>query len=76
MQKFSELLQVVFILFLSVYLYDCVDYSVLFNNSQPEGKVPGEKVTLADVVSPPGECMARLSFWVSEFFKFFVLCIY
>ena len=63
-QRFSELLQVVFILFLLVYLYDCVDYQALFNN-KPESKGLNHKVTLSEVLHPPGQCMTKLSFWVS-----------
>jgi len=60
-QRFSELLQVVFILFLSVYLLDCVDYQTLFNN-KPESKGLNHKVTLSEVLHPPGQCMTKLSF--------------
>ena len=65
-QRFSELFQVVFILFLSVYLIDCVDYQALFNN-KPESKGLNHKVTLSEVLHPPGQCMTKLSFWVSIF---------
>lgn len=65
-QKFSDLLQVAFILFLSVYLVDCVNYDVLFSNKVPDGKAAGAKVTMADVVLPPAECLSTLSFktWI------------
>ena len=67
LQKISELLQVVFILFLSVYLCDCVNYQKLFNNL-PEQKALNQKVTLNDVLSPPGECMTKFSFGVRNHF--------
>ncbi len=66
LQKIFELFQVVFIIFLCVYAVGCVDYDVLFNKVPPEGKVPGQKVTISDVVRPAGECMTQFSFSVSR----------
>lgn len=73
-QRFSELLQVVFILFLSVYLLDCVDYQTLFNN-KPESKGLNHKVTLSEVLHPPGQCMTKLSFSVSILNKLLLINI-
>jgi autophagy-related protein 9 len=60
-QRTSELLQVLFILFFTVYLANCVNYDVLFNNKLADGKKFGEKITISDVASPPGECMSKMS---------------
>ena len=46
------------------YLFECVDYNVLFNNKAPKGKTHGEKVLLSDVTTPFGECAAKFSFKV------------
>ena len=70
LQRTSELLQVMFILFFTVYLFDCVNYDVLFNNAPAVGKKIGDKITLADVASPPGQCMTKLSPMVSLFDNF------
>ena len=61
LQKFFELVQVIFILFFTVYLVDGVNYDKLF---QP-GK--SEKVKLSDVLLPFSECLANMSFQVRIF---------
>ena len=55
---------------LSVYLFDCVDYEVLFRNKVPDGKITGDKVTLRDVLDAPGECMTKFSLGVSTIYVF------
>ena len=65
LQRFSELLQVVFILFLSVYLFECVDYDTLFSSKITK------KVTLSDVLDKPGQCMTKFSFGVSKVLTLF-----
>lgn len=69
LHKFSELFQVLFIVLLTVYLFQCVRYDVLFNNQPKELKVgaTGEKVTLADVTIPLGECSAGFGFYTFGF---------
>lgn len=61
-QKFFELVQVMFILFFTVYLFDCVDYDMLFGKTTPGDKEnPRTKVTLSDVFGAPGQCMTKMS---------------
>jgi len=69
LQKFCELAQVFFVILLTVYLCDCVNYQVLFTNKVP-GHSLGEKVHLSDVFeTSPTECIAKFSFkiWVFIF---------
>ena len=58
-QKFFELVQVIFILFFTVYLIDGVDYEKLFNVHGTS-----EKVKLVDVLKPITECLSNMSFQV------------
>jgi hypothetical protein len=56
---------------LTVYLFRCVRYDVLFNDNPKSPKGAGEKVTLADATIPLGTCIAEFPFSVSSltFFK-------
>ena len=49
---------------LITYLFECVNYNILFNIEAPPGKKHGEKVLLSDVTQPLGECAASFSFKV------------
>ena len=60
-QKFFELVQVIFILFFTVYLIDGVDYEKLFNVHGTS-----EKVKLVDVLKPITECLSNMSFQVMK----------
>ena len=63
-QKFCDLAQVFFVILLTVYLCDCVNYQVLFTNKVP-GHSLGEKVHLSDVFeTSPAQCIAKFSFKV------------
>ena len=50
---------------LITYLFECVNYNILFNIEAPPGKKHGEKVLLSDVAQPLGECAASFSFKVT-----------
>jgi hypothetical protein len=54
-----------FVVFLITYLFECVDYKILFNIEAPPGKKHGEKVLLNDVIIPFGECATKFSFKVN-----------
>ena len=56
-----------FLLLLTAYLWECVDYNVLFTNKVP-GHSQGEKVHMSDVFKAPGQCVAHLSFKVSAYY--------
>ena len=56
-------------MFLITYLFECVDYKILFNIEAPPGKKHGEKVLLNDVTIPIGECAAKYSFKVNLYIK-------
>jgi len=66
LQQCFDLIQVGFVVVLITYLFECVDYKILFNIEAPPGKKHGEKVLLKDVIIPLGECAATFSFktWV------------
>ncbi len=58
-------LQVAFIVFLVTYLYECVNYDVLFRRALPPHHDPDdplEKVYLSDCVVPIGKCATGFSF--------------
>ncbi|XP_046397934.1 autophagy-related protein 9A isoform X1 [Ischnura elegans] len=68
LQETLELLQFIFIVVFTTFLFHCVDYQVLFRDEKPRGNIPGtslsngtiHKVSLGDAVIPFGECMAHL----------------
>ena len=51
---------------LITYVFECVDYKILFNIEAPAGKQHGEKVLLSDVTVPVGKCAANFAFKVNE----------
>ena len=51
---------------LITYVFECVDYKILFNIEAPAGKQHGEKVLLSDVTIPVGKCAANFAFKVKE----------
>ena len=51
-------------MFLVTYLFECINYKILFNIDPPPGKHHGEKVLLSDVTVPFGQCAAHFSFQV------------
>ena len=67
-QKCFDLIQVGFVVILITYLFECVDYKVLFNIVAPPGKKHGEKVLLNDVTIPWGECAAAFSYKVCNIY--------
>ena len=54
---------------LITYVFECVDYKILFNIEAPAGKQHGEKVLLSDVTVPVGKCAANFAFKVNEILK-------
>ena len=57
-----ELLQFGFIILFTLFLFECVNYDVLFHNADPHRPdfKPGNKTLISDVIK--GECVARFSF--------------
>ena len=52
---------------LITYVFECVDYKILFNIEAPAGKQHGEKVLLSDVTIPVGKCAANFAFKVKKY---------
>ena len=69
LQKCFDLIQVGFVVVLITYVFECVDYKILFNIEAPAGKQHGEKVLLSDVTVPVGKCAANFAFKVNEILK-------
>ncbi|XP_038118075.1 autophagy-related protein 9A [Culex quinquefasciatus] len=77
LQKVFELFQFVFVVVLITYMFNCVDYSVLFNDTNVH-----DKVTLPMAMLSPSECVAVLGgldwlvlflagvFWVFRLMRF------
>lgn len=62
LQEVLELIQFIFVVMFSVFLMECVEYSVLFKDVQPKHNITvGNKVTLADAIVPAGQCIAGFS---------------
>lgn len=57
---------------LITYVFECVDYKILFNIEAPAGKQHGEKVLLSDVTIPVGKCAANFAFKVKEVLNIWV----
>ncbi|XP_055636422.1 autophagy-related protein 9A [Toxorhynchites rutilus septentrionalis] len=78
LQRVFELFQFMFVVVLLTYMSNCIDYSVLFND-----KDEPHKITLADAMSTPAECVVKLGainwivltlasvFWTFRLFRFF-----
>jgi len=52
---------------LTVYLFRCVRYDILFNDKPKTPDAKGEKVTLRDATVPLGTCVADFPLSVSVF---------
>jgi len=62
LQECLELLQFIFVVWFTVFLAECLNYSYLFKDSVPPGMKPGEKLALYHVVSwPPYSSMHFLT---------------
>ncbi|XP_022242594.1 autophagy-related protein 9A-like [Limulus polyphemus] len=62
LQEVLELIQFIFVVMFSVFLMECVEYSVLFKDVQPKHNITvGNKITLADAIVPAGQCIAGFS---------------
>ena len=65
-QETFELLQFGFIILFTLFLFECVNYDVLFHNADPQRTdfKPGNKTLLSDVIKD--QCVARFSFptWI------------
>jgi autophagy-related protein 9 len=61
-QEIFELLQFGFIILFTLFLFECIDYDVLFHNSDPHRAdyKPGNKTLISDVIRD--QCVARFSF--------------
>ena len=71
-QKFLELAQFVYIIFFSVFLLYCVDYSILFKDKLPDNH--HNKTALSDAILPSKQCVANISLfsWIAVF----ISCIF
>ncbi|CAG2108030.1 unnamed protein product [Medioppia subpectinata] len=47
-----ELIQILFIIIFTIFLYHCIDYDILFKNKLPDGGSNTSKVTISDVLIP------------------------
>ncbi|CAB0006756.1 unnamed protein product [Nesidiocoris tenuis] len=56
-QEVLELFQFVFVVVFSIFLFNCVDYPVLFRDVPKGNKT---KLTLDDVVFPPNQCVSNM----------------
>ncbi|XP_037285612.2 autophagy-related protein 9 isoform X1 [Rhipicephalus microplus] len=61
LHEIIELLEFIFAVVFSAFLFNCVNYPVLFRNEPPPHN--GTKVAISDVVIPSGECVARFGFF-------------
>jgi autophagy-related protein 9 len=65
-----NLFQIVFLAFFSVFMFECVDYTTLFQNqkviSDKTNNSIVKKTHLIDVIYPLGQCVERISltFWI------------
>ncbi|XP_075212075.1 autophagy-related protein 9 isoform X2 [Lycorma delicatula] len=57
-----ELLQFIFIVFFCVFLFNCVNYPVLFRD-EITNKTVNQKVTLSDAVLSCDQCLSNMGFW-------------
>ena len=62
-QAAFELLQFGFIVLFSTFLYECVDYSILFKTTTPYGYKPGDKIHWNQVLTPMGTCAVGFGYW-------------
>lgn len=63
LSEMFELVQLVFVVTFTTFLFNCVDYDILFANKVPGGVEPGQqvvKVTLPDALLPTHTCTARI----------------
>lgn len=56
LQEVLELFQFVFVVVFSIFLFNCVDYPILFKDKSLNGT--GAKVTLSDAILPTDQCVA------------------
>ncbi|XP_063918373.1 autophagy-related protein 9A [Zophobas morio] len=75
LQEVLELIQFVFIVFLTAYIFHGIDYPVLFKDEPPHhGNGNSTKVTLHDVVLPFGQCVSNFTAltWIALIIAFVV----
>ncbi|XP_069678883.1 autophagy-related protein 9A isoform X1 [Periplaneta americana] len=62
LQEMLELLQFIFVVVFSTFLFHCVDYPILFRDkvNNQTGSAPNQKISLSDAVLPTSECVASL----------------
>ncbi|KRT79465.1 hypothetical protein AMK59_8431 [Oryctes borbonicus] len=58
MQEILELVQFVFVVFFTTFLWHCVNYPMLFNDKQTT-----TKITLADVILPTDQWLSNFTLW-------------
>ncbi|XP_021928467.1 autophagy-related protein 9A isoform X2 [Zootermopsis nevadensis] len=59
LQEILELLQFIFVVVFSTFLFNCVDYSILFRDNF-NNSTTHQKISLSDAVLPMNECIANL----------------
>lgn len=66
-QEAFELLQFIFVVCFSTFLFHCVDYSVLFRDSKDPIIANKQKISLSDAILPASECLNNFGAitWVS-----------
>ncbi|XP_021948196.1 autophagy-related protein 9A [Folsomia candida] len=64
LQEVFELLQFIFVVCFATFLFECVDYPILFGQKLLNTTSPTTKITLDQAVIPMGECVAGFNFWM------------
>lgn len=63
LEKVLRLLQYIFMVIFCLFLFNCVDYPVLFRDKSVSNKTVNDKVTIRDAVYPYEQCVANVGFW-------------
>uniref|UniRef100_A0A1B6MNA5 Autophagy-related protein 9 n=1 Tax=Graphocephala atropunctata TaxID=36148 RepID=A0A1B6MNA5_9HEMI len=60
LQEVFELVQFIFVLMLSTFLLNCVDYQILFRNNETNQTATQRKIDLNDALVPVDQCVANV----------------
>ncbi|XP_054273338.1 autophagy-related protein 9A [Macrosteles quadrilineatus] len=69
LQEVLELVQFIFVVVFSTFLFNCVDYQILFRNKESNQTVNQRKIALSDAIVPSDQCLANVSmmWWLVVF---------
>uniref|UniRef100_A0A1B6D492 Autophagy-related protein 9 n=1 Tax=Clastoptera arizonana TaxID=38151 RepID=A0A1B6D492_9HEMI len=60
LQEILELVQFIFVVFFSTFLFNCINYPVLFRDNENNSTVNNRKIALSDAVLSTGQCIENI----------------